>query len=147
MNASARFTFDTNILFYAADASAGAKHHRALLLTDSALGRDCVLTLQCLGELMNAIIKRRTASASKAKQIIWAYRATFPIVPAAEADLEYALLAHQQHGIPFWDAMLWATAKRAGCTLLLTEDLQDGRDLEGVKIRNPFSPGFDLDAF
>ncbi len=43
------------------------------------------------------------------------------------------------HGWPFWDAMIWATAKRAGCRLLLSEDGQDGRTLGGVTIVNPFA--------
>ena len=36
--------------------------------------------------------------------------------------------------------MLWATARRAGCRLLLSEDFQDGRDLGGVLFANPFDP-------
>ena len=46
----------------------------------------------------------------------------------------------QRHGLSFWDAMLWATAKRAGCRMLFSEDLQDGRRLDGVLFVNPFAP-------
>jgi predicted nucleic acid-binding protein len=145
MNASGRFTFDTNILFYASDSTAGEKHRQALLLTEAAIAHDCVLTLQSLGELSNAVLKRRPASAENAQRIVRAYRESFSVVSATEADLDDALLAHRQHNIPFWDAMLWATARRAGCTLLLSEDLQDGRTLGGVAIRNPFAEGFTLD--
>lgn len=35
--------------------------------------------------------------------------------------------------------MIWATAKRAGCRLLLTEDGQDGFALGGVTLVNPFA--------
>jgi predicted nucleic acid-binding protein len=52
--------------------------------------------------------------------------------------LEEALITQQQHGLQFWDAMLWATARRAGCSLIATEDFQDGRTLGGVTFRNPF---------
>jgi predicted nucleic acid-binding protein len=147
MSASGRFTFDTNVLFYASDSTAGEKHKKALSLTDSAIGHDCVLTLQSLGELTNAVIKRRATFADRAQLIVRAYRESFPVVSATEADLDDAILAHQQHNIPFWDAMFWATARRAGCTLLLSEDLQDGRILGGVTIRNPFAAGFDLGGF
>jgi predicted nucleic acid-binding protein len=34
--------------------------------------------------------------------------------------------------------MLWATARRAGCRLIVTEDFQDGRELRGVWFVNPF---------
>jgi predicted nucleic acid-binding protein len=146
MSASPRFTFDTNVLFYAADSTAGVRHRHALALTASAINWDCVLTLQCLGELSNAIIKRRVASAARAQQIVRGYRESFPVIPATEADLEDAILAHQQHNLSFWDAMRWATAQRARCTHLLSEDLQDGRVMGGVTIRNPFAAGFDLNA-
>ena len=36
--------------------------------------------------------------------------------------------------------MLWATAKRAGCRMLFSEDLQDGRRLGDVLFVNPFDP-------
>jgi predicted nucleic acid-binding protein len=39
----------------------------------------------------------------------------------------------------FWDAMLWASARRAGVRHLLTEDLQDGFALQGVTFINPFN--------
>jgi predicted nucleic acid-binding protein len=147
MNGKTIFTFDTNILFYASDSGAGDKHRRALALVDAALQRDCLLTLQSLAELYNAMVKRRAVSPAEAQQIILAYRETFPVVIANEADLAEAIDTHRHDGLQFWDAMLWATARRAGCTILLTEDFQDGRVLGGVTIRNPFAPAFDLDAF
>ena len=48
-----------------------------------------------------------------------------------------------RHRLSFWDAMLWATAKAAGCRLILSEDGADGRDLEGVVQVNPFEPSND----
>jgi predicted nucleic acid-binding protein len=65
----------------------------------------------------------------------------FPIVAADESDLATAVSAVQHHGLSFWDAMLWATASRAGCRMLFSEDLQDGRRLDGVLFVNPFAPG------
>jgi predicted nucleic acid-binding protein len=62
----------------------------------------------------------------------------FPVVAADESDLSAAVRAVERHGISFWDAMLWATARRAGCRLLFSEDLQDGRHLDGVLFVNPF---------
>jgi predicted nucleic acid-binding protein len=58
---------------------------------------------------------------------------------AAIQDLDAAMRAVGEHRLSFWDAMLWATARRAGVRLLITEDLQDGRVLEGVRFVNPFA--------
>ena len=45
----------------------------------------------------------------------------------------------QEHRLSFWDAMLWATARQAGCSAILSEDLPDGRRLNGAEIINPFA--------
>jgi predicted nucleic acid-binding protein len=45
-----------------------------------------------------------------------------------------------QHGLPYRDAMLWATVQQAGCRLLLSEDFQDGRTLGQVTFVDPFEP-------
>lgn len=57
---------------------------------------------------------------------------------AGEGDLLMALDAVRAHRLAFWDAMLWASAQRAGVRHLLTEDLQDGFALQGVTFINPF---------
>ena len=44
----------------------------------------------------------------------------------------------KKHRLAFWDAMLWGAAQRAGVRHLLTEDLQDGFELAGVRFVNPF---------
>ncbi len=51
----------------------------------------------------------------------------------------------EEASFSFWDAMIVETAKAAGATRLLTEDLQDGRVLGTLRIENPFRDGFDLD--
>ena len=42
------------------------------------------------------------------------------------------------------DALLVATAAEAGCNIVLTEDMSDGRILRGVRIHNPFAASGDL---
>jgi predicted nucleic acid-binding protein len=90
--------------------------------------------------------KRRAVSPDKAGEVVDAYRRRFPVAMANEEDLSEAISAHQRHNLSFWDAMLWATARRAGCKLILSEDMQDGRTVGGVTVRNPFVKGFRLDA-
>ena len=61
-----------------------------------------------------------------------------PDQATADEDLTAALEAVRAHRLSFWDAMLWASAQRAGVRCLLTEDLQDGFILHNVKFVNPF---------
>jgi predicted nucleic acid-binding protein len=41
--------------------------------------------------------------------------------------------------VSFWDALLIAAAESAHCAELITEDLNDGQIIDGVKIKNPFN--------
>ncbi len=36
--------------------------------------------------------------------------------------------------------LIWATARDAGVPIVLSEDFQDGREIEGVRFVNPFKP-------
>ena len=134
-----RYTFDTNILFYFLDAGSPQKHEQARRLIGLADGNRCIVPVQTLGELCNTVARKRRDLLPQAGEFVDDLRELFRTASASSDDVLEALDAHQQHGLQFWDALLWATARRAGCELLLTEDLQDGRNLGGVLFRNPFS--------
>jgi predicted nucleic acid-binding protein len=135
-----RFTFDTNILVYAVDKDAGDRHRVALDLVRRARGKDCIVTLQSLAELFRALTGKGKAAPAQAIGVVQAWRDAATIFAADDACLIDAMDAVADHGFSFWDAMIWATAKRAGCRLLISEDGQDGRILGGVTIVNPFLP-------
>ena len=133
-----RSTLDTNLLVYAAQRD-DRRHAAASEIVHRAAAADCVQTLQSLGECFNVLRRKTTLSVADACATIRDYRAVFEnLVSAAPEDLDSALAANERHGLQFWDAMLWATARRAGCRLILTEDFQDGRNLEGVTFVDPF---------
>ncbi len=135
-----RLTLDTNLLVYAAQRDE-ERHAAAIEIVHRASGADCVQTLQSLGECFNVLRRKSTLTVSDARAAIRDYRAIFKtIVSAAPEDLDSALVGNERHGLQFWDALLWATARRAGCRLILSEDFQDGRDLGGVLFINPFKP-------
>lgn len=133
-----RFTFDTNILVYAIDREAGERHRIALDLVRRARGKDCIITLQALAELFRTLTGKGRLDPARAIAVVQAWRDAATIVAADETCLVDAMDAVADHDWSFWDAMIWATAKRAGCRLLISEDGQDGRTLGGVTIVNPF---------
>jgi predicted nucleic acid-binding protein len=85
-----------------------------------------------------AAIRKAGIPIKDIRRTIDAWRAVLPIQAADDDDLAAALEAVRAHRMPFWDAMLWASAQRAGVRHLLTEDLQDGFALQGVRFVNPF---------
>jgi predicted nucleic acid-binding protein len=129
-----RLTFDSNILIYTLS-RADPRHAAAASLLARATRADCVLTLQSLAESFRVITTKLRFDPREAKREVDGFRFAFPVCAAGEADLGHAMRAVDDHHLSFWDAMLWATARRAGCRLLLSEDFQDGRDL-----LNPFDP-------
>ena len=134
-----RLTLDTNILVYAADRDAGERHQRAREVVRLAAQGDCVLTLQSLAEFFRVATARRGVAPVEAAAIVNAWRDVFPVHAADAVALVDAMDAVAGHGLAFWDAMIWATARRAGCRFILSEDFQDGRELGGVIAMNPFA--------
>ena len=52
-----------------------------------------------------------------------------------------ALALAREHGLAFYDALIVASAIEAGCDILYSEDMQHGRTIGGLTIRNPFIEG------
>lgn len=134
-----RLTLDTNILVYAVQRR-DPKHAAAVGIVARALRADCVQTLQSPGECLHVLIRKRVMAPAIAAAEVAGFRRHFRLAAADTDDLDVAMGAVLDHHLPFWDALLWATARRVGCRLILTEDGQDGRNLGGVRFVNPFRP-------
>jgi predicted nucleic acid-binding protein len=132
-----RLTFDTNVLVYAAD-RASERHRVASGFIARAAKADCVQTLQSFAECFHVLRRKRRVSDEEARAIIRSFRIIFPVAAAEPGDLDDAIAVTLRHQMHFWDAFLWATAKRNGCRMILTEDGQDGFVLDGVLFIDPF---------
>ncbi len=64
--------------------------------------------------------------------------AEFDVATTEVGDLLAAIDLHRLHGWSFWDALIIRAAKRTGCRVLLSENLQAAREIEGMLIVNPF---------
>lgn len=133
------FTIDTNILLYALVGQDDIKHRTARSLVRRARQSDCIITVQALGEMFRAMVGKFRRPVAEAIAAVEEWRGAAPVVAANEACLVDAMDAVAGHHLSFWDAMMWATAKQAGCRLLLSEDGDDGRLLGGVTLINPFT--------
>jgi len=131
---------DTNILVYARDAGAGAKQVRAgewmTLIWQSGRGR---LSVQVLQELYVTLTRklRPGLSSEEARAEV---RALLPWRPIeiGPGILETAWDLQDRFELSWWDALIVGAAHATRCRYLLTEDLQDGQDLDGLLVVNPF---------
>ena len=137
--------FDTNLLVYTAGPSADWGRIRARdLIARGMRGGNAVLLLQSLAEFSNVATRKLGISADTVIRRVQAWSNVFPVQAAAHADVIVALQILRDHGLQFWDALLCATAIRAGVQYLITEDLQDSRTLFGLTIVNPFVSANDI---
>jgi len=116
------------------------RHSIAREIVSRAIAADCIQTLQSLAECFNVLVRKRRFEPSLALAKVTRLKSVFPIASAQPEDLDRAMWATRHHRFAFWDAMLWATACRAGCRVLLSEDGHDGRKLDGVTFLSPFNP-------
>lgn len=131
---------DTNVLIYAHDKTAGAKHERARqLLMDLWDNRRGCLSIQVLQEFYVNVTEKvpKPLTPEVAAQIIADLSAWRMHQPGAKDVLE-AIALQGQHQISFWDAMIIASAKALGCEILWSEDLNSGQSYGKVAVRNPF---------
>src|SRR5262249_62414590 len=99
-----------------------------------------LMFLDSLTEFSNVSIRKARIPANAVKTTIEAWLAVLPVQSADDNDLMLALEAVHAHRLPFWDAMLWASAQRAGVRHMLSEDFHDGFELQDVTFINPFNP-------
>lgn len=131
---------DTNILVYAHDASETVKQPIARdLLNRLWAERRGTLSTQILQEFYAVATRKLTSPMLRpeARKIIGLY-STWPVVVIDSPLILNASRLEEQHQLSFWDALVLEASRVAGAELLLTEDMQHGRVIEGVRIENPF---------
>ena len=69
--------------------------------------------------------------------------AEFDVAATDVLDILAAIDLHRLHGFSFWDALILRAAKQAGCIVLLSEDFQESREIDGIQVVNPFRQGID----
>ena len=131
---------DTNILVYVRDASEPEKqkkaHHWLAALWESGRGR---LSFQVLSEYYVTVtskldpgMKAEDARADIRNLMVW---------KPVEIDrnvMEGAWIVQDRYTFSWWDSLIVAAAQQAGCSCLLTEDMQHEQEVGGITIINPF---------
>lgn len=134
-----RSFIDTNVLIYAEAGDAPAKQHAALaLLKQLYEGMDGVLSTQVLQEYCNVALKKLKLPPQHIRAQLDLYE-QFEVVQVTPAVIRAGLDLHQTRSVAFYDALIMASAQLAGCSVLLSEDMNVGETMAGVRIVNPFA--------
>ena len=134
----ARSFFDTNVLIYADDKAAPAKQRKAVdLVAEHRRARTGVVSLQVLQEYFVTVTKKLQVDAAIARRKV-ELLAEFDVASPEVSDILAAIDLHRLHRFLFWDALILRAAKQSGCSILFSEDMQGSREVDGVRIVNPF---------
>lgn len=135
---TSRSFIDTNVLVYSDDPRDLVKQTKALdLIKDHLRRRTGVVSLQVLQEYFVSVTGKLKLDAELAKRRVEVF-ARFQVAEPTVSDILAAIDPHRLHGFSYWDALVIRCASQSGCSVLLTEDLQNGRVVDGVEIVNPF---------
>jgi predicted nucleic acid-binding protein len=136
---SARSFFDTNVLVYTDDKASPTKRRRALaLVAEHRRGGSGVVSMQVLQEYFVAVTRKLNVDVRIARRKV-ELLAEFDVFSPNVSDILAAIDLQRLHNFSFWDALIIRAAKQAGCTVLLSEDLQTARELDGLRVVNPFA--------
>lgn len=136
-----RVFVDTNILVYFRDSTEPGKQAAAAAwmayLWETGAGR---ISLQVLREYYVTVTAKLDPGLppAQAREDVWSFRAWRPFQAGVDV-LDEAWDIEDRFRLSFWDALIVASARRLECDVLLTEDLQDGQDLDGLTVWSPFS--------
>jgi predicted nucleic acid-binding protein len=131
---------DTNLLIYAHDVDAEAKHETAKnVLRELWSERTGVLSMQVLQEFyVHATRKIATPLPTDAARLvvnsysIWCIETT-------PTEIAAAFRIEDESRIGFWDALIIASAAKSGSVRILSEDLNAQQMIAGILIENPFA--------
>jgi len=137
---TAKVFVDSNILIYSKDTAVPKKQTLALQWMDylwkNRAGR---LSIQVLQEFYVTVTTKLKPGLRKeeAREAVNDFFSWLPL-PLSETVLRDAWKIEDRNSISFWDSLILSAAAVQRCSYLLTEDLNDGQEIDGVRVINPF---------
>ena len=138
---------DTNVLVYDRDRRDARKHDQArawmaALWRQRGLG---VVSTQVLTEFYWTVTRKLRPGLDEdvARRYVRSLCA-WEVVSVDQPAISDAWAIQDRFELSFWDSLIVAAARIGRCSVLLTEDLQDGQDLDGLLVVSPFAHPPDL---
>jgi predicted nucleic acid-binding protein len=140
---SDKFFLDTNILVYTFDGRSPDKKARSLSLVADALQKGTgMISWQVIQEFLNVATCKFQIPLNPSDAKEYLNKVLYPLCQIfPDLDLyQYALDIQESLRFGYYDALIISAALRGGCSILYSEDLQAGQQVQGVRILNPFQP-------
>jgi predicted nucleic acid-binding protein len=136
-----KFFLDTNVFVYVFDTTAPAKAGKAARLVRNAVdtGKG-IVSYQVVQEFFNVALRRfaHPMSGAEAEQYLITVFRPLLAVHSSPALYVEALRIAGKHRLAWYNSIIVASALEGRCETLYSEDFQDGQEIEGLQIQNPF---------
>lgn len=132
---------DTNILLYAISREP-EERSKAARANEILAGGDIGLSVQVLQEFYVQSTRASRADAithDQAAGLVDAW-CRFPVQVTSVEVMRAALATRSRFGISYWDAAILEAGRALGCSVVLSEDLDDATDYGGIRVEDPFRP-------
>lgn len=136
-----KFFLDTNVLVYAFDRTDSSKRRKADgLVADALETHRGIISYQVVQEFLNVATRKFSDPMTVPEAQLYLARILMPLCEVFPDSALYsqALSIAGESGLAFYDALIISSAIAGGCDTVWTEDLQHGRRIGRVTIRNPF---------
>lgn len=131
---------DTNVLIYAHDVDAKAKHEKAKnVLRELWTHRTGALSTQVLQEFYVNVTRKIAKPLSKVEARLIVNSYSIWCSETTPADIAAAFRIEDESRIGFWDALILASAVKSGATRIFSEDLNAQQKIAGIRVENPFA--------
>jgi predicted nucleic acid-binding protein len=126
--------FDTNVLLHEFSEDAAKATASENVITAGG-----VISVQVLNEFASAGRRKLGLGWAVVWDILREYRQEFTVVPLTIDTHVRGLELAERYQLNLYDGMIVAAAQLAGCTVLYSEDMQDGLVIDRLTIRNPYA--------
>lgn len=137
-----RTFLDTNVLVYLFAGDEPRKQGVVRgILRDGARDRNLVVSTQVMQECYSVLTGkfRKTVTPDQAEASLRRLM-EFEVVVLGPDLVVAAASRSRKETLSIWDALIVEAALHSGCSVLLSEDLQEGRVFGGLRVENPFRP-------
>lgn len=130
---------DTNILLYAIS-TARSERRKSAIANRLLTARDLALSVQVLQEFFVQATRQARPDRLTHEQAAALVNAflRFRIAELTTPLMLAAMSARRRFGISYWDAAIIEAARSIDCDVVLSDDLADGEEYDGVRVENPF---------
>jgi len=136
-----KFFLDTNVFVYVFDPTAPAKAKKASrLIRDAVDTGKGIVSYQVVQEFFNVAFRRfaQPMSVAEGEQYLTTVFRPLLAIHSSPALYVEAMRIAGKHRLAWYDSIIVASALEGRCDTIYSEDFQHGREIDGLRIENPF---------